>query len=78
MLEHAESKALLVDPNSASLLQKPWRLIPQKSYVIDVADEEYEGEDTRIGQIGYEDWIAQGDTNFEEWHLPTDEWNRSA
>lgn len=74
MLEHAESKVLLVDPEFSQLATEALALIPQEIYVIDVADEEYEGEDTRIGQIEYEDWIAQGDTNF-EWHLPTDEWD---
>ncbi|WP_349927650.1 acyl-CoA synthetase [Acinetobacter sp. A1-4-2] len=74
MLEHAESKVLLVDPEFSQLATEALALIPQKIYVIDVADEEYEGEDTRIGQIEYEDWIAQGDTNF-EWHLPADEWD---
>ncbi len=41
----------------------------QDIYVIDVADVEFEGEDQRIGQIEYEEWIAQGDASF-EWHLP--------
>ncbi len=74
MLEHAESKVLLVDPEFSKLAQEALALIPQDIYVIDVADEEYEGTDTRIGQIEYEDWIAQGDANF-DWHLPADEWD---
>ncbi len=27
-----------------------------------------------IGQIEYEDWLTEGDENF-EWHLPQDEWD---
>ncbi|WP_286716317.1 acyl-CoA synthetase [Acinetobacter sp. UBA2581] len=75
MLEHAETKVLLVDPEFSAVATEALALVPQQDiYVIDVADEEFEGEDTRIGQIEYEDWLAQGDTNF-EWHLPDDEWN---
>jgi len=75
MLEHAETKVLLVDPEFSAVATEALALIPQQNiYVIDVADEEFEGENTRIGQIEYEDWLAQGDTNF-EWHLPDDEWN---
>ncbi|WP_216937571.1 MULTISPECIES: acyl-CoA synthetase [unclassified Acinetobacter] len=74
MLEHAESKVLLVDPEFTALATEALALVSQDIYVIDVADEEFEGEDKRIGQIEYEDWIAQGDANF-EWHLPQDEWD---
>src|SRR5690606_41563520 len=69
MLEHAERQVLLVDPEFTALATEALALISQYIYVIDVADEEFEGEDKRIGQIEYEDWIAQGDANF-EWHLP--------
>jgi len=74
MLEHAESKVLLVDPEFTALATEALALISQDIYVIDVADAEFEGEDKRIGQIEYEEWIAQGDANF-EWHLPQDEWD---
>jgi len=74
MLEHAESKVLLVDPEFTALATEALALVSQDIYVIDVADAEFEGEDKRIGQIEYEDWIAQGDANF-EWHLPQDEWD---
>lgn len=74
MLEHAESKVLLVDPEFTALATEALALISQDIYVIDVADAEFEGEDKRIGQIEYEEWIAQGDAKF-EWHLPQDEWD---
>jgi len=74
MLEHAESKVLLVDPEFTALATEALALVSQDIYVIDVADAEFEGEDQRIGQIEYEDWIAQGDANF-EWYLPQDEWD---
>lgn len=76
MLEHAESKVLLVDPEFSVLAQEALALIDQDIYVIDVADTEYENHATTasIGQIEYEEWLKGGDSNF-EWHLPQDEWD---
>lgn len=76
MLEHAESKVLLVDPEFAVLAQEALALVPQKIYVIDVADAEYENNATAIsiGEIEYEEWLKGGDANF-EWQLPQDEWD---
>ena len=75
MLEHAETKVLLVDPEFAAVATEALALVPQDIYVIDVDDAEYEyGFSTPIGQIEYEDWLTDGDENF-EWHLPTDEWD---
>ena len=75
MLEHAETKVLLVDPEFVNLAREALSLIPnQHIIVIDVADEEYEGENQFLGSFEYEVWIAQGDANF-EWHLPQDEWD---
>ena len=75
MLEHAESKVLLVDPEFAHVAREALALISQQIYVIDVADLEYESElSNPIGQIEYETWLSQGDANF-EWSLPNDEWD---
>ncbi|WP_163121291.1 acyl-CoA synthetase [Acinetobacter portensis] len=74
MLEHAESKVLLVDPEFANVAKEALALISQEIYIIDVADVEFDGESQSIGQIEYEAWLTQGDENF-EWHLPQDEWD---
>ena len=76
MIEHAESKVLLVDPEFAELAQEALALVSQEIYVIDVADTLYENNATTssIGQIEYETWLKDGDANF-EWHLPNDEWD---
>ncbi|WP_374665841.1 acyl-CoA synthetase [Acinetobacter sp.] len=74
MLEHAETKVLLVDPEFTQVATEALALIDQEIYVIDVADAEFEGTASPIGQIEFEDWIAQGDADF-EWHLPSDEWD---
>ncbi len=76
MIEHAESKVLLVDPEFAAVAQEALALVSQEIFVIDVTDVEYENHATAIsiGQIEYEDWLQAGDENF-EWHLPSDEWD---
>ena len=76
MIEHAESKVLLVDPEFAAVAQEALALVSQEIFVIDVVDVEYENHATAIsiGQIQYEDWLQAGDENF-EWKLPNDEWD---
>lgn len=74
MLEHAETRVLLVDPEFYPLAKDAMALLKQPITVIDVADPEWIDSTESIGQIEYEDWLAQGDPNF-AWHLPDDEWN---
>ncbi len=75
MLEHAESKVLLVDPEFSTLAKEALGLVSQDIYVIDVDDAEYENcFNAPIGEIEYEDWLTEGNADF-EWHLPQDEWN---
>lgn len=76
MLDHAESKVLLVDPEFAALAQEALEMVNHEIYVIDVSDTEYEhaANALSIGQIEYETWLAAVDPNF-EWHLPQDEWD---
>lgn len=74
MLEHAETRVLLVDPEFYPLAKEALALLKQPITVIDVADPEWIDSTESIGQIEYEDWLAQGDPDF-TWHLPDDEWN---
>ncbi len=76
MLEHAETKVLLVDPEFAEVAAQAIALAPQNIIVIDVADDQYEHHQTspKIGQIEYETWLSQGDAEF-DWQLPADEWD---
>ena len=50
MLAHAESKILLVDPEFRSLAEEALTLISQDIIVIDVFDQEYEGQQIEIGR----------------------------
>lgn len=74
MLDHAESKLLLVDSEFSALAQDALALVQHQIQVIDVHDAEYDGAVKDIGFIEYETWLAQGDADF-EWHLPNDEWD---
>ncbi|WP_151978575.1 acyl-CoA synthetase [Acinetobacter soli] len=75
MLEHAESKVLLVDQEFAGLAKAALSLVKQDIFVIDVDDAEYENcFSPSIGEIEYEDWLCEGDPEF-EWTLPDDEWD---
>lgn len=74
MLAHAETKVLLVDPEFAALAKEALALLSQSIIVIDVADTEWIDGNEVVGQIEYEEWLAQGDAFF-EWQLPDDEWN---
>lgn len=74
MLEHAETKVLLVDPEFAPLAFEALSHLNQPITVIDVPDPLWAGKDMQIGQLEYEDWLAEGDPAF-DWQLPDDEWN---
>jgi fatty-acyl-CoA synthase len=78
MLDHGESKAIIVDPEFAGIVKKALALRESKAplLVIDVEDALY-GEAPKIGSVTYEDFVAQGDPQF-AWKYPTDEWDAIA
>ena len=78
MLDHGEAKALIVDPEFASIVKKALALRESKTplLVIDVEDALY-GEGQKIGSITYDAFVAQGDPKF-EWKYPADEWDAIA
>ena len=78
MLDHGEAKALIVDPEFASIVKKALALRESKAplLVIDVEDALY-GEGQKIGSITYDAFVAQGDPKF-EWKYPADEWDAIA
>lgn len=78
MLDHGEAKALIVDPEFASIVKKALPLRQSKAplLVIDVEDALY-GEGEKLGSTTYDAFVATGDPAF-EWHLPADEWDAIA
>lgn len=77
MLDHCQSKLILVDPEFASTVSQALKLMQNPPpIVIDVDDDDYSSPQ-HIGQDEYENFISKGDPNF-IWHLPTDEWDAIA
>ena len=79
MLDHGESKAVIVDPEFAGVMKKALALRKEQRplLVIEVQDALYTGPLERIESIGYDEFVAGGDAAY-EWQLPPDEWDAIA
>ncbi|WP_249975992.1 acyl-CoA synthetase [Vreelandella olivaria] len=73
MLTHGEAKAILVDPEFASVINDAVALLDDKPLIIDVADPEFLGDTQGIGEVEYEALLAEGDPDY-AYQLPDDEW----
>ncbi len=73
-LDHAGAKVVIVDREFSKMMKEALSLAKVKPLVIDYDDPEYAGPGERLGSIEYEDFIAQGDPNF-DWLMPQDEWD---
>ena len=73
ILRHAEAKVVLVDKEFGAVAQKAIATMENKPLVVGIEDESFDG-GHYIGDIEYEDFIAEGDDDF-AWQLPADEWN---
>ncbi len=76
MLQHGEAKVLFTDREFSAVIEQALVLLGRKIRVIDVDDVTHEG-GKFLGEIEYENFIAQGDANF-AWQLPQDEWDAIA
>jgi fatty-acyl-CoA synthase len=74
ILDHAETKVLLVDRELSGVIAQALGRTSRKPLVIDVVDSEYTGPGERIGSIEYEQFVASGDPEY-AWQLPADEWD---
>ena len=72
MLQHGEAKAVLVDPEYAGLIKDALSRWDNDLLIIDVDDATFDGGES-IGEIEYEDFLQEGEADF-EWSLPEDEW----
>ena len=76
-LDHGGAKIILVDPEFSGVITEALGLMKgPKPFVIDVDDAAFAG-GNRIGEIEYEEAVAQGDPGFAA-RLPEDEWNAIA
>lgn len=75
-LKHGGAKVLLTDREFSDTVEAAVSQLENKPLVIDVDDPEIsDGE--LIGDFEYEDFLKQGDTEF-NWQLPQDEWQAIA
>ncbi|MEO8656787.1 MAG: AMP-binding protein, partial [Ramlibacter sp.] len=79
MLDHGEAKVVIVDPEFAPAMAQALAQRQGRSplLVIDVDDALYTGPVQKVGSVGYEAFLAQGDADF-AWQLPGDEWDAIA
>jgi fatty-acyl-CoA synthase len=73
-LDHAETKALIVDREFSKVMKEALANAKAKPLVIDYDDPEFTGPGERIGSIEYEDFLKEGDPAF-AWTMPDDEWD---
>ncbi|MGE5534748.1 MAG: AMP-binding protein, partial [Acidobacteriota bacterium] len=73
-LDHADAKIVIIDREYSKVMKEALALAKVKPLVIDYDDPEYTGGGERIGEIEYEEFIAQGDPAF-AWKMPDDEWD---
>ena len=73
-LDHAETKLLIVDKEFSGLAKTAIQLMKgHKPIVVDYVDPEFPVEGERLSSIEYEQFVAEGDAEF-EWLWPADEW----
>lgn len=76
-LDHAETKVLIVDREFSKLMTEALAMAKVKPLVITYDDPEYTGAGDRIGELEYEEFLAEGDEDY-AWHMPDDEWDAIA
>ena len=74
LLEHAESKLIIVDREFAPLLHEAMELSGVRPYVVMVDDPEAKVEDTTLGDESFEHFISNGAEDY-DWQRPEDEWD---
>ena len=73
-LEHSGAKVLITDREFSGVVKAALELVAVKPLVIDYDDPEFTGSGERLGELEYEDLLAEGDPDF-AWSPPGDEWD---
>ena len=76
ILQHGEAKALITDTEYGPVMREAVRLAGRSILVVDVDDPEGPGGE-RIGTVGYEELLAEGDPDYAPM-FPPDEWQAIA
>ncbi|WP_164661710.1 acyl-CoA synthetase [Tropicibacter sp. Alg240-R139] len=74
ILEHAEAKVLLVDPEFSNVVKEALSQFDSSNLlVIDIEDDSFDGGE-KLGSLTYDALLAEGEPTF-DWSLPNDEWD---
>jgi fatty-acyl-CoA synthase len=74
MLDHAEAKVVICDTEFGPVMKEALSLAKAEPLIIDYEDTELGVPGTRLGDLDYETFIAEGDPHY-AWAMPSDEWN---
>jgi fatty-acyl-CoA synthase len=77
ILDHGEAKVLLTDPEFAGAIGPALALCERRPLVVDVLDDQFEVAGERLGELTYDELLAEGDPAFEPFY-PADEWQAIA
>ncbi len=74
ILNHGEAKVLITDTEYAPVIREALARLGREILVVDHVDEEgFAGPHERLGEITYEELLAEGDPDVVPW-FPADEW----
>jgi fatty-acyl-CoA synthase len=77
ILDHGEAKVLLTDPEYSGVIKAALAQIERKPLVVDVPDPVFDVPGERLGDLTYDELLAEGDPAFEPCY-PADEWQAIA
>ena len=77
ILDHGEAKVLLTDPEYAGVVKEALAQAERRPLVVDVIDPVFEVAGERLGELTYDELLAEGDPEFEP-RYPADEWQAIA
>jgi fatty-acyl-CoA synthase len=73
-LDHGAAKVLITDREYAKSIAPALEQVRNRPLVVDYDDPEYTGPGERLGEIEYEELLAEGDPDY-AWEMPRDEWD---
>ena len=77
ILDHGEAKVLLTDPEYSGVIKAALGRAERKPLVVDVPDPVFDMPGERLGELIYDELLAEGDPAFEPCY-PADEWQAIA
>jgi fatty-acyl-CoA synthase len=73
ILQHGRAKVLLTDTEFAPTIKAALEQVRPRPLVVDVVDRLFQGSGERLGEVTYEELLAEGDEDFAPFY-PADEW----